>query len=157
VVVITDYLSDSQMNDLYRASTYYLNTSHAEGACLPLQEALAAGRPVIAPRHTAMLDYIDDRVAFVAASHAEPTIFPQDPEPKFDTVWNRLVWEDLRDKLHQSARVAEQAPDRYRTMAAAGRERMRDLFGQEATSEALAMALDRLPTSARRDALSWAI
>jgi glycosyltransferase involved in cell wall biosynthesis len=157
VVVITDFLSDDQMNDLYRATTYYLNTSHAEGACLPLQEALAAGRPVIAPRHTAMLDYIDDRVAFVAASHAEPTIFPQDPEPKFDTVWNRLVWADLRAKLHDSARVAEETPDLYQTMAAAGRGRMRDLFGQEAASEALAMALDRLPASARRDVLAWTI
>ena len=44
LVFVTEYLSDAQMVELARASTYYVNTSHAEGACLPLQDFLAAGR-----------------------------------------------------------------------------------------------------------------
>ena len=40
MVVITDFLTDEQMNDLFRATTYYVNASRAEGACLPLQQAL---------------------------------------------------------------------------------------------------------------------
>ncbi len=59
VVVIVDYLSDDELLGLFRATTFYVNTSRAEGACLPLQQALACGRPAIAPAHTAMADYMD--------------------------------------------------------------------------------------------------
>ena len=45
VVVIADYLSDDELLGLFRATTFYVNTSRAEGACLPLQQALACGRP----------------------------------------------------------------------------------------------------------------
>ena len=59
IVLVTDYLSDAQMRELARASTFYVNASRAEGACLPLQDHLAAGRPGIAPACTAMSDYFD--------------------------------------------------------------------------------------------------
>jgi len=52
VVLIWSYLPDAQMHDLTQASTYYLNTSRAEGSCMPLQSFLAAGRPGIAPVHS---------------------------------------------------------------------------------------------------------
>ncbi len=56
--MITDFLTDQQMGELMRVTTYYVNTSKAEGACLPLQQSLAAGRPSIAPNHTAMADFM---------------------------------------------------------------------------------------------------
>ncbi|CAN5734298.1 glycosyltransferase [soil metagenome] len=155
VVVITDYLTDAQMNEMMRATTYYLNTSKAEGACLPLQQALAAGRPALAPRHTAMLDYIDDEVAFVLRSHAEPTFFPHDPEPSFETSWHRLVWIDIRDRLLESAEVAERDRPRYDVLAAAARHRMNDLYSRPAVVKALRRALDRLPESALKRDFSW--
>ena len=65
LVLITDFLTDEGMADLMRVTTFYVNTSKAEGACLPLQQSLAAGRPSIAPDHTAMADFMDDRVGFV--------------------------------------------------------------------------------------------
>src|SRR5262249_12109020 len=49
---VTAYLSDEQLVRLTEASSYYLNTSHAEGSCLPLQNFLAAGRPAVAPANT---------------------------------------------------------------------------------------------------------
>src|SRR5262249_3133162 len=54
LAVVAALLSDQQMTELARASTYYVNSAHAEGACLPLQDFLAAGRPGIAPVHTAL-------------------------------------------------------------------------------------------------------
>jgi glycosyltransferase involved in cell wall biosynthesis len=155
VVAITDYLSDEDLASLNRATTYYLNTSKAEGACLPLQESLAAGRPGIAPRHTAMEDYIDDQVAFVIPSHPEPTYIPHDPEPRFETSWHRLNWQQLHDHLIEAARVSRRDPDRYHRMAEAGRRRMRSLASKDASAAALAEALRQIPKSAFHRTASW--
>ncbi|MEW4571057.1 glycosyltransferase [Tautonia sp. JC769] len=155
VVVITDYLSDEDLASLNRATTFYVNTSRAEGACLPLQESLAAGRPAVAPRHTAMEDYIDDQVAFVVRSAPEPTFIPHDPKPRYETFWHRLNWQDLHDQLLEAARVADRDPDRYRRMAEAGRRRMTRLASRQAAATALGEAIALLPESASRRTLAW--
>jgi glycosyltransferase involved in cell wall biosynthesis len=155
VVVITEYLSDDQMAVLMRVTTYYVNTSHAEGACLPLQQALAGGRPALAPAHTAMADYMDDQVGFVLKTHPEPSPWPHDPERRLETYWHRLDWSDLRDRFIESAWVAELDPSRYASMAAAARRRMLDYAGREAADAALRRALECLP-EAEIMAFSWA-
>ncbi len=144
VVLLTDFLSDEQMASLFRSTTYYVNASRAEGACLPLQQALAAGRPSIAPRHTAMADYLDDSVGFVIGAHPEPTFWPHDPEQRTETYWNRLVWSDLRDAFLTSAEVAFAERSRYDAMAAAARSRMADFAACEVVAEGWRRALGRL-------------
>lgn len=144
VVVITDYLSDSQMSDLMRITTYYVNTSLAEGACLPLMRALAGGRPALAPDHTAMADYMDAQLGFVLPSHREPTYWPHDPELRLETYRYRLVWSKLCESLAASAAVADSEPDRYEQMAAAARRRMALVANQDVSTKALDHALSRL-------------
>jgi glycosyltransferase involved in cell wall biosynthesis len=131
VAVIADYLEPEALRGLHRAATYYLNTSRAEGACLPLQEALAAGRPAVAPTCSAMADYLDDRVGFPVASTLEPTHWPHDPEQRVETTWARLSWASLRDRLRESAAVAERDPSRYQALARTARTRMRTYAGHE--------------------------
>lgn len=145
VVVLTDFLTDEQMTQLMRATTYYVNTSRAEGACLPLQQALAGGRPALAPGHTAMADYMSDQVGFVLESHPEPTFWPHDPEHRFETTWHRLVWSDLRDKFLASALLVEDDYATYRTMAATARQRMRAYASIDVVAETLRSALNGLP------------
>lgn len=144
LVVITDYLSDEQMVRLTRATTYYLNASRAEGACLPLQEALAAGRPALAPAHTAMSDYMDDKVGFVLETHPEPTYWPHDPQRGFETYWNRLVWTDLHDQLLESAEVALNDRQRYEEMGRTAQARLQEMASCEAACKALNQAIDGL-------------
>ncbi len=148
VAVIVEFLDESQMTDLFRVATYYVNTSHAEGACLPLMRALAGGRPAIAPDHTAMTDYVDSSVAFVPRSHPEPTCWPHDPEKRLDTSRYRLVWSDLCDHLRRSAEVAEREPAIYREMASAARRRMRSYADRDQVAEALRNALKLLDDEA---------
>jgi glycosyltransferase involved in cell wall biosynthesis len=155
VVVITDYLDDGAMAALSRATTYYINTSHAEGACLPLQQALAGGRPAIAPDHTAMADYMDPSVGFVVRSHPEPTHWPHDPERRLETSRYRLVWSDLRDRLCESADVAGSDPARYAMLADAARRRMADHAGRPVAAAALRAALELLP-EVEAGAVAWA-
>ncbi len=144
VVVVTDYLSDAQMCELARGSTYYLNTSHAEGACLPLQDFLAAGRPGVAPAHTALADYFHDGVGFVVASHPEPAAWPHDPDGRCRTSWHRLVWQSLADQLRASYAAARSDVRRYQALAERGRAEIAAFAGAEQVWSRLAAALDLL-------------
>ena len=155
LVLITDYLTDAQMSDLMRATTFYVNTSKAEGACLPLMQALAAGRPSIAPDHTSMADYMDDQVGFVPRTHHEPTHWPHDPEKRTETYWNRMVWTDLRDHMIAAAELVEDDPDRYREMSENGRARMAAYATREVAENALREALAMLP-EVETGRLAWA-
>jgi hypothetical protein len=124
LVVITKYLSDEQMLRLAEASTYYLQTTKAEGNCLPLMNYLAAGRPGISPRHSAVADYFDEEIGLVVDSHPEPTAWPHDPQLRIRTTWDRIVWPSLVEQLRQSYRVVRNDPQQYCALAARGRERL---------------------------------
>ncbi|HXT57842.1 MAG TPA: hypothetical protein VN699_04365 [Pirellulales bacterium] len=141
VAVVPAFLPDEQLLELTRASTYYLNASHAEGACLPLQDFLAGGRPGIAPAHTAMSEYIDDELAFVVGSRSEPTHWPWDAERRPTTSWRRVDRASLERQLRLSYETAKGDPNRYRTMAQCGRDRMHDLASAERVWPRLAAAL----------------
>lgn len=145
LLMVTEYLSEPQMDELFRVATYYVNASHAEGACLPLMRALAGGRPAIAPKHTAMADYLDEAVGFVPRSYPEPTFWPHDPEQRLETFRYRPVWSDLRDCFLASASAAEQRPEHYDALSRAARARMSSHASHSAAAAALRSALERLP------------
>jgi len=155
VVVIVEFLTEPQMDELFRVSTCYVNASHAEGACLPLMRALAGGRPAIAPDHTAMGDYMDDLVGFVPRSFPEPTYWPHDPEQRLGTFRYRPVWSDLRDAFLASAGVAGNDPERYAAMSRAARARIASYASRDAAAEALRSALEWI-TDAPTGAVGWA-
>lgn len=142
VVLVSDYLSDARMTELARGTTYYLNASRAEGACLPLQDFLAAGRPAIAPRHTAIGDYFSADAGFVVDSNREPTSWPQDPEGRCTTTWHRIVWPSLYDAIRESYSVAKSDRARYDELAASARASMTSRAGIEAVWPRLKGALD---------------
>lgn len=146
VVVITEFLPENQMAELFQATTYYVNTSHAEGACLPLMRALAGGRPAIAPNHTAMADYVDSSVAFVPGSNPEPICWPHDPDKRLATTRYRLVWSDIRDEFVRSAEIVENDPQRYRAMAQSARDRMTTYASSDRVEASLREALKLLET-----------
>jgi glycosyltransferase involved in cell wall biosynthesis len=149
LVFVADYLSSGQMVDLARGSTYYLNASHAEGACLPLQDAMAAGRPGIAPRHSAMLDYFDASVGLVVDSHAAPASWPHDPDERLTTSWHRIVWQSLHDRIAESYWLAKEDAGAYGRLAARGREQIEGFAGREQVWPKLAAALDEVAHESR--------
>jgi hypothetical protein len=124
LVVLPDYLSDAQLQQLTQASTYAVSATRAEGAGLPLRDFLAAARPAVAPHHTALAEYLDDAVGFVVDSHAEPTHWPHDPSRRLTTTWQRLVWQSLHDQLRASYQLATRHPEQYAQLAARARARM---------------------------------
>lgn len=150
VILISAYLDDAQMLGLTAASTFYLNASRAEGACLPLQDFLAAGRPAIAPRHSAIADYFDASAGLVVESHPEPTSWPQDLEGRCTTTWHRLVWTSLRDRIAESYDLAKNDRVTYARMAADARARMHALASDDAVWSRLEPALDSIASRSRR-------
>jgi hypothetical protein len=142
LAVITEYLTDEQMVELTRASTFHLNATRAEGANLPLQDFLAAGRPGVSPRHTAMCDYFHDEMGFVVASHPEPTRWPHLPELGLTTSWHHPVWESLCAQLQASYETAKQHPRAYQIMASRSREQIEDYASAERVWPRLVAALN---------------
>jgi len=141
LAVISAYLSDEQMVELARASTFYLNTSRAEGACLPVQDFLASGRPAVAPAHTAMAEYIDERLAFVVPSRSEPTHWSWDPERRLTTRWHRVERSALERRIRESYEMVHRDPSRHREMSQAARARMWEFAGAESVWPRLVEAL----------------
>jgi glycosyltransferase involved in cell wall biosynthesis len=144
VVFITEYLSGEQMLDLARASAYYLTTTRAEGCCLPLLNYLAAGRPGVAPRHTAIGDYFDTEIGFVIGSSLERTIWPQDKRIRFKTTWHRLVWPSVVEQIRASYELARHDRAGYEKLAATARARMEQWTQAEVVWPRLRDALDQL-------------
>ncbi len=126
VVVMHGYLDDEQYAGLYQAASFYVNASRCEGLCLPLMEFMSSGKPVIAPDHTAMEDYIDESVAFVVGSSEELTIWPQDTRIIYRTLRYRPDWGSLKNAYERSYRMAKTRPQDYQRMSAAAVQRMHD-------------------------------
>jgi hypothetical protein len=87
-------------------------------------EFMSCARPVIAPNHTAMRDYIDERVAFVVKSSQEPTIWPEDARILYRTLRHRPDWGSLKSAYENSYAMAKNRPDAWQVMADAASERM---------------------------------
>jgi glycosyltransferase involved in cell wall biosynthesis len=147
---VTAYLSEEQLIELARASTYYVNTSRAEGSCLPLQNFMAAGRPAVAPPHTGMADSLDPQCSFLLESHPEPAGWPQEIGGGYRTTWHRLVWQSLHDQLRASYAAARNGVPSYPALADRARQRMRDLVSAESVWPKLAAALNEGVASHRR-------
>ncbi|MBB5360825.1 glycosyltransferase involved in cell wall biosynthesis [Rhodanobacter sp. ANJX3] len=125
VVIVHGYLRQEDYECMVDATTYAVNTSHGEGQCLPLMEYMSSGKPAISPRHTAMLDYIDESCAFVVDSFLEPGTWPHDMRQAFRTLREHVRVDSLIHAYRSSYYVAKQEPDTYRAMAAAARESLR--------------------------------
>ena len=126
LVLIYGFLEDEDYADLVRASDYYVNVSHCEGLCIPLMEFFAAGKPAIAPNHTALADYVSPDIAFVPRFTREHTVWPFDPRDLFTTMRYRLDWASFENALRESFSIATAKDGKYSAMALAAHAKMRD-------------------------------
>ena len=148
IVVFNEYLSLEEYHELISASTYYINTSYCEGLCLPLMEFLSSGKPVIAPLHTAMEDYITESVAFVTESTVETNVWPHDPRGHYTTERHRNNWESIVEQLRKSFDVAKQDTGTYRRMSEAAKITMEEFCSFQAVKTRMADFFEKLDTSA---------
>ena len=148
VVVMHGYLEDDEFARLYGAASFYVNASRCEGLCLPLMEFMSCARPVIAPDHTAMHDYIDERVGFIVKSSREPTIWPDDVRILYRTLRHRPDWGSLKKAYEDSYAMAKHDPAAYQAMALAANERMREYCSFAPVQQRLAQFFQLTPSAA---------
>ena len=78
VALLDARLSDEDMLGLTAAATHYWSMSHGEGWDLPMTQAGAMGLTLIAPAHSAYLDYLDPRSAHLLPVVPSPAVGPYD-------------------------------------------------------------------------------
>jgi glycosyltransferase involved in cell wall biosynthesis len=137
VVILHGYLELDDYNSLVAASDFVVNASHGEGQCLPLMEMLSCGIPAIAPRNSAMLDYIDAEVGFVVDSWLDGTAWPHDPRLAYRTRRHQLDWASLRDAYIAAYRCHTEQPEEYQRLSRNAIERMRRHCSQQAAKDQL--------------------
>jgi hypothetical protein len=125
IVILDGYLCEADYRQLLDATSYAVNCSHGEGQCLPLMEYMSCGKPAIAPRHTAMHDYIDESCAFVIDSSLVPGTWPHDMRQAFRTLRSQIHFGSLVKAYRASYYVAKHEPGTYRCMAEAAIESLR--------------------------------
>lgn len=124
VIIISGFLDNDAYLDLIRQSHFAVNTSHGEGQCLPLMEYLACGKPAVAPRHSALADYIDEKIAFIVDSSADATAWPHDPRIAYRTLRQQIDWSSLSRAFRAAYECYRDQPELYQQMSKAAIERM---------------------------------
>ncbi len=162
VLIVHGMLDDTEYARLIEASSYAVNTSHGEGQCLPLMEFMAAGRPAVAPRHTAMLEYVSPENAFVIADHQRPSYWPHDMRQAHRCSRHQIEFASLVRRYRESFTVARDLPERYQAMSEAAvsalgafcgdrvvTERLSELFSYLTSAPAQIIAATADPRTAR--------
>lgn len=148
IILIQGLLSDEAYKGLIDATTFAVNTAYGEGQCLPLMEYMAAGRPAVAPAHSAMLDYVSPQNAFVIRSEPYPTIWPHDERRAIRCMRQTISFADFVRQCRESYRFARDDARGYAAMSAAAAEALHAFCSQEVLTPRLQAALERITARA---------
>ena len=153
ILIVHGMLGDADYAALVEATSYAVNTSHGEGQCLPLMEFMSAGRPAVAPRHTAMIDYVSTDDAFVISDHQRPAFWPHDVRQAIRCLRHQVDFAAVVRCYRESFAVARDDPARYAAMSCAAVEALRGFCSDEVVAAGLQQVLNHL--GARPDVLPW--
>jgi len=125
VSVFGKSLTPEWMARLYNRSDCVITLTRGEGWCMPVTEALLCEVPVVAPRSTAMAEYLSDDIAYLVPV-TERTI--ADIDEAFGAGFVRaygkrgnVCYEPSVDEARRQMRAVVDDPDAARHKAAAGR------------------------------------
>jgi glycosyltransferase involved in cell wall biosynthesis len=105
IVLVTKALEEELLEALRTCSAIYLNTSSAEGICMPVLEHAANGVVPVIPRNSAFIDYFtNDFHGFYEVDRA-PTHFPGDPNRVLATSWCPPIFFSLVETLKLVAKL----------------------------------------------------
>ncbi|MDX2275813.1 MAG: hypothetical protein NW206_10220 [Hyphomonadaceae bacterium] len=141
-----------QWRQFVAASDWYVAASKAEGLCSPLQTFLSAGRPAIAPRHSALADSINPNSALIVDSDEEPWTWPdneygenwswtQHPADVGMTTRQRPSWKSLITALEAAHQISTSDRARYEQLSDGAVKTMRALCSDAVVKGRLAAFL----------------
>jgi hypothetical protein len=144
VVLIQGLLPELTYRALIDATSYAVNTAYGEGQCLPLMEYMSAGRPAVAPAHSAMLDYVSPANSFVIRSEPALTHWPHDERVAQRCLHYRISFADYVRQCRESYRVARDDAHAYTRMSAAATSAMKLFCSDEVFLARMAAMLKRV-------------
>jgi glycosyltransferase involved in cell wall biosynthesis len=116
VVMLPAVLTEDQLVSLYRSATHYVSLSHGEGWDQPMMEAAVGGLRLIAPRHTAYLEYLTDDDAQLVPAELVPASVDGQIGREDAALFDALSWWAVDDDAAVAAiRAAIEGRDRPRT------------------------------------------
>ncbi len=152
VILVHGLLADDEYSGLVEATSFAVNTSNGEGQCLPLMEFMSAGRPAVAPRHTAMLDYVNAENSFIVSSGMRQATWAHDPRQVIRCLRHEISVADLVRQFRASFVVARDDPDRYRSMSVAATQSLRAYCSDAVVLERLSNVLAHMGLGGKSDA-----
>lgn len=137
-------LSPASMCRMYNRADAIVTLSRGEGWCMPVTEAMLCAKPVIAPRSTAMGEYLDDRVAFLVPVEEERISEIGNPfgAGMAATYGKRgnVCYAPRVDAARKLMRLVYMHREEARRRAEAGHAYVRDVLTWEASARALESA-----------------
>ncbi|HKI06225.1 MAG TPA: glycosyltransferase [Thermoanaerobaculia bacterium] len=139
VTLWTDTVPRRELDGWLAACDAYVSLHRSEGLGLPLLEAMALGKPVIATGYGGVTDFLDDTTGLVVRHRLVPLERPAGPYPA------GAVWAEP-DAEHAAAlmRSLAEAPETALGRIEAARRRVRELYAPEAAAERLRRELARI-------------
>jgi glycosyltransferase involved in cell wall biosynthesis len=132
ITLLDEYVSSSDKNAMIAAGDCYLSLHRAEGFGLPLAEAMALGKPVIATRYGGTLEFMNDENSFLVKWRPTPVgdgAYPYSP----DAVWAEP---DL-DHAASLMRHVFAAPDEARQRGAIARREVLEKHSPDVAGESM--------------------
>lgn len=92
IFIADDVTDEAGIKKYHATGDCYVNFSRGEGWCIPAYDAVMYGKELITVKHTAMLDWVDDKYTFVVDSHKDSVHNMPHPDPDLYTA-NELWFE----------------------------------------------------------------
>jgi glycosyltransferase involved in cell wall biosynthesis len=144
IVLVQGLLSDEAYRALIDVTSFAVNTAYGEGQCLPLMEYMAAGCPVVAPAHSAMLDYLSPKNAFIVRSEPHPSNWPHDERQALRCMRHGISFADYVAQCRTSYAFARDNAHGYAQMSAAAVDAQRAFCSADVITPRLQAGLERL-------------
>lgn len=109
VILITQFMSDDDINSLHQYADVFVSASHGESWCIPMIDAMGFGNPIIVPNWSAFADHAHKCGLFI--SGMESTVFGVKDAPKglytSDEQWFNINTYDLSQAMQTSYKQQE--------------------------------------------------
>lgn len=144
IVLLEDFVPEERMPALYAAADAFVLPTRGEGWGIPFMEAMAMGRPVIATRWSAHLDFMDDATSYlIDVLDLVPVAAACARENPFYTPQQRWAEPSVEHTAALMRRVYEQREE-ARAIGRRAREHIAQHWTLERTAEAIATRLAAL-------------
>ncbi len=142
--LLSALLTEEQMLALYATATHYVSVSHGEGWDQVMMEAAVAGLHLVAPNHTAYLEYLGDDDAEFIPSTLGPATFEGRVGAEDQVFFDGLAW--WHPDGQATVEILRGAIDGTRARQVPPSARIASTYTWQAAARRLVEVLDGQPT-----------